>query len=68
VNISFIFGMVVMPLTYYPILRTATDRNIMGKHVNSKVVSFLGMIFLALITAAAAAAIPVMILTHGGQP
>ncbi|HKN88503.1 MAG TPA: divalent metal cation transporter, partial [Nitrospiraceae bacterium] len=68
VNISIIFGMVVMPLTYYPILRTAADRNIMGKHVNSKMVSFLGLIFLVLITAAAAAAIPLMVLTHGGQP
>jgi manganese transport protein len=68
VNISIIFGMVVMPLTYYPILRTAADPNVMGKHVNSKVVSVLGLIFLILITAAAAAAIPLMILTHSGQP
>jgi manganese transport protein len=68
VNISIIFGMVVMPLTYYPILRTAADPNIMGKHANSRVVSVLGMIFLVLITVAAIAAIPLMILTHGGQP
>jgi Mn2+/Fe2+ NRAMP family transporter len=68
VNVSIIFGMVVMPLTYYPILRTAADRNIMGKHANTRVVSVLGMIFLALIMAAAIAAIPLMILTHGGQP
>jgi manganese transport protein len=68
VNVSIIFGMVVMPLTYYPILRTAADRNIMGKHVNTRVVSVLGMIFLVLITVAAIAAIPLMILTHGGHP
>jgi Mn2+/Fe2+ NRAMP family transporter len=68
VNISIIFGMVVMPFTYYPILRTAADGNIMGKHVNSRFVTALGMIFLFLITAAAAAALPLMILTHGGQP
>jgi len=68
VNVSIIFGMVVMPLTYYPILRTAADRNIMGKHANTRVVSVLGMIFLVLITVAAIAAIPLMILTHGGQP
>jgi len=68
VNISIIFGMVVMPLTYYPILWTAADPNIMGKHANSRVVSVLGMIFLVLITVAAIAAIPLMILTHGGQP
>jgi manganese transport protein len=68
VNISIIFGMVVMPLTYYPILQTAADPNIMGKHANSRVVSVLGMIFLVLLTVAAIAAIPLMILTHGGQP
>jgi manganese transport protein len=68
VNISIIFGMVVMPLTYYPILQTAADPNIMGKHANSRVVSVLGMIFLVLITVAAIAAIPLLILTHGGHP
>jgi manganese transport protein len=68
VNISIIFGMVVMPLTYYPILRTAADRNVMGKHVNARIVTFLGVVFLTFITAAAVAAIPLMIVTHGGQP
>jgi Mn2+/Fe2+ NRAMP family transporter len=68
VNVSIIFGMVVMPLTYYPILRTAADPKVMGKHVNTKLVSVLGGIFLVLITAAATAAIPLMIATHGGQP
>jgi Mn2+/Fe2+ NRAMP family transporter len=68
VNISIVFGMVVMPLTYYPILRTAADPNVMGKHVNNKVVSVLGAIYLVLISVAAAAAIPLMLLTRGGQP
>ena len=56
-----------MPLTYYPILRTAADPNVMEKLVNSKLISVLGAIFLVLIAAAAAAAIPLMVLTHGGQ-
>jgi Mn2+/Fe2+ NRAMP family transporter len=68
VNISIVFGMVVMPLTYYPILRTAADPNVMGKHVNSALITALGVIFLGLITAAAVAAVPLMILTHGGKP
>jgi hypothetical protein len=34
VNVSIIFGMVIMPLTYCPILRTAADPKVMGKHVN----------------------------------
>ena len=68
VNVSIIFGMVVMPLTYYPILRVAADKKIMGKHVNSRAVTAIGVVFLALITAAALAAIPLMIVTHSGQP
>jgi Mn2+/Fe2+ NRAMP family transporter len=57
-----------MPFTYYPILRAAADRRIMGKHLNSRLVTVLGWIFLVLITGAAIAAIPLMILTHGGTP
>jgi Mn2+/Fe2+ NRAMP family transporter len=68
VNISIIFGMVIMPLTYYPILRVAADRNIMGKHVNSKSDTAIGIAFLLLITVAAAAAIPLMLITHFGRP
>jgi manganese transport protein len=68
VNVSVIFGMVVMPLTYYPILRVAADKNIMGKHVNSKAVTITAVAFLVLITVAALAAIPLMIATHSGRP
>jgi Mn2+/Fe2+ NRAMP family transporter len=68
VNVSIIFGMVIMPLTYYPILRVASDENIMGKHVNSRFLTFTGAAFLILITVAAIAAIPLMIVTHWGKP
>jgi manganese transport protein len=68
VNISVIFGMVVMPLTYYPILKVAADRNVMGKHVNRRVDTIVGIAFLFLITVAAIAAIPLMIATHAGKP
>lgn len=68
VNYSIVFGMVIMPLTYYPILRVAADKNVMGKHVNSTFDTIIGIMFLALITAAAIAAIPLMVLTHSGQP
>jgi Mn2+/Fe2+ NRAMP family transporter len=68
INISVIFGMVIMPLTYYPILRVAADKNIMGDHVNRKMDTIIGAIFLILIAVAAAVAIPLMIVTHSGQP
>jgi Mn2+/Fe2+ NRAMP family transporter len=60
--------MVVMPFTYYPILRAAMDKEIMGKHVNSRIVTVLGMAILGLIVIAAAAAIPLMIATDSGRP
>jgi Mn2+/Fe2+ NRAMP family transporter len=68
VDISIIFGMAVMPLTYYPILKIASDKNVMKKHVNSQLDTWVATVFLALITISAAAAIPLMIVTHSGQP
>jgi Mn2+/Fe2+ NRAMP family transporter len=68
VNISVIFGMVVMPLTYFPILRAAMDRGVMGKHTNSPADTAIGILFLVLITAAALAAIPLMLATDSGRP
>lgn len=68
VDISIIFGMVIMPLTYYPILRVAADKNVMGKHVNGRADTILGFAFLFLIVIAALAAIPLMIATHSGKP
>jgi Mn2+/Fe2+ NRAMP family transporter len=68
VDISIIFGMVIMPFTYYPILRVAADKNVMGKHVNSRLDTIVGTVILVLITAAAIAAIPLMVVTHSGKP
>lgn len=68
VNFSIIFGMAVMPLTYYPILRVAADKHIMGQHVNTRLDTAIGIGFLVLIILAALAAFPLMILTHAGRP
>jgi Mn2+/Fe2+ NRAMP family transporter len=68
VNLSVVFGMVLMPMTYYPILRTAMDKNVMGRHVNRKIDTILGGVMLALIVVAAIAAIPLMIATRSGTP
>jgi Mn2+/Fe2+ NRAMP family transporter len=68
IDISIIFGMLIMPMTYYPILRAAADKNIMGEHVNSKLVTVLASLILVLIVIASIAALPLMILTHVGKP
>jgi len=68
VNFSIVFGMAVMPFTYYPIQRMAADKNIMGSHVNTTMDTVLGIAVLILIVIAAIAAFPLMILTHAGRP
>lgn len=68
INFSIIFGMVIMPFTYYPILRVAADKGIMGEHVNTRFNTTVGIIFLVLIVVSAVAAFPLMILTRSGQP
>jgi len=67
VEYSVIFAVVVLPFTYYPILKVADDKQVMGKHVNSPVIRYLGWIYLALIAAAAVSAVPLMIVTHSGN-
>ena len=67
VEYSVIFAVVVLPFTYYPMLRLADDPKAMGKHVNSSVIRILGWVYFGLICVVAAAAIPLLIATHMGH-
>ena len=64
---SVIFSVVALPLTYLPILLIANDRSYMGSKVNGKLANVLGVLYFILIIAIALAAIPLMLITHGGQ-
>jgi manganese transport protein len=64
---SVIFSVVALPLTYLPILLVANDRSYMGESVNGKLANILGGLFFIVIVAIAIAAIPLMLLTNGGQ-
>jgi manganese transport protein len=64
---SVIFSVVALPLTYLPILLVANDRAYMGASVNGRLANFLAVLYFLLILAIAVAAIPLMVLTHGGQ-
>jgi manganese transport protein len=66
VEYSVVFAVVVLPFTYYPILRLADDRKMMGKHVNSPAIRVLGWFYFGVICLAAAA-VPLMIITRMGQ-
>ena len=64
---SVIFSVVALPLTYLPILLVANDPTYMGTHVNGRLANVLGSLYLVVILAIAIAAIPLMLMTHGGQ-
>jgi manganese transport protein len=64
---SVIFSVVALPLTYLPILLVANDHTYMGTHVNGKFANVLGVVYFVLILVIAVAAIPLMIVTNGGQ-
>lgn len=67
VEYSIVFSVIVLPFTYLPVLVVASDTRIMGEHANGILTNVLGWAFLIVITVAAIAAIPLFLLTHGGQ-
>ena len=67
VEYSIIFAVVILPLTYYSIMKAGNDRQAMGSYVNGRLARVLGWAFFALITIAALAALPLLVITHGGK-
>ena len=67
VEYSIVFAVVILPFTYLPLLLVASDERLMGRHVNGPLAKGLGWLYLAIVTVAALAAIPLLIMTHGGQ-
>src|SRR4051812_7813569 len=61
-----VLSAVALPLTYFPILVVANDRDYLGDDVNSWWVNVLATIFLIVIVVASVAAIPLMIATKAG--
>ena len=64
---SVIFSVVALPLTYLPILLVANDRTYMGSHANGRLANTLGVVYFVVILAISLAAIPLMLVTNGGQ-
>ena len=67
VEYSIIFAVLTLPLTYLPLMLASRDTGVMGKYVNGRLASVLGWTYLVIITIAALAAIPLLIITHGGK-
>jgi manganese transport protein len=62
-----IFSVLVLPLTYLPILLVARDRRVMGEHANNRLQDMTGVVFLGLICVIAVLAVPLMYLSRMGQ-
>lgn len=60
-------SIIVLPLTYLPLLQLAADRKYMRAHANKILAKTLGWGFYALIVVAALAALPLFFLTGGGK-
>ena len=67
VEYAILFSIVVLPLTYLPLMLLADDKSFMGQYANKWLAKGFGWIFFVIITAAAIAAIPLYLLTSGGQ-
>ncbi len=64
---SVIFSVVALPLTFLPILLVANDPAYMGDSRNGRASNVLGVLYFVLILAISISAIPLLLLTNGGQ-
>jgi manganese transport protein len=67
VQYALVFSAVALPLTYLPVLVVANDEEYMGDAVNGRLSNGLGLLVLAVVLVAAAAAIPLMVMTGAGE-
>jgi Mn2+/Fe2+ NRAMP family transporter len=67
VEYAVLFSILVLPLTYLPLLLLAGDKSYMREHSNGPLAKTLGWLYFVIITLAALAALPLFILTSGGQ-
>jgi manganese transport protein len=67
VEFAILFSILVLPLTYLPLLLLAGDKGYMRQYANGWLAKGLGWLYFAIITIAAIAALPLFLLTSGGQ-
>jgi manganese transport protein len=67
VEFAVLFSILVLPMTYLPLLLLAGDKIYMGEHANGVIARSLGWTYFVLIALAATAALPLFILTSGGK-
>jgi Mn2+/Fe2+ NRAMP family transporter len=67
VEYAIVFSIVVLPLSYLPLMLLANDKSYMREHANKWLAKGLGWTYFIVVTVAAMAAIPLYLLTAGGQ-
>ena len=67
VEYAVLFSIIVLPLTYLPLMLLANDRSYMKQYANKWLAKSLGWVFFVIVTVAAVAAAPLYLLTSGGQ-
>jgi Mn2+/Fe2+ NRAMP family transporter len=68
VEYSIVFSVIILPFTYFPVLVIAGDKEVMGEeHANGRLANAVGWFYLVVITLAALLAVPLLIITRGGQ-
>ena len=67
VEFAILFSILVLPFTYLPLLLLAGDKQYMGQYANGPVAKTLGWLYFVVITLAALAALPLFLLTSGGN-
>jgi Mn2+/Fe2+ NRAMP family transporter len=63
---SIVLSAAALPLTYFPILVVANDRDYLGDKVNGPVLNAVATVYLVVIVVISLATIPLMIVTKGG--
>ncbi|MET3962429.1 Mn2+/Fe2+ NRAMP family transporter [Marmoricola sp. OAE513] len=66
-EVSVVASAVALPLTYFPILVVANDKDYMGEQTNGRLANTLGTFYLVLVVVAAVAAIPLLLVTGMGS-
>jgi Mn2+/Fe2+ NRAMP family transporter len=65
--VSVVLGAAAVPLTYFPVLVVANDRDYMGGRINGRTTNAVSAAFLVLMVATSIAAIPLLLATKAGQ-
>ncbi len=59
-------GAASLPFTFLPILIVANDRRYLGDRINGRLANAFGVVYLFVVSAAALAAVPLLVATKGG--